>query len=438
MLNLHGRRMDNSFVADAKTVADSRTHFTDDGPQHLRVSLGGAAPPASSFLYYDFPDSVPGEDEEEDYGDISVDVVAAHTDSVLLRLGDKHYLSATFEDNDFFVYRAGAAGPPSLSLLPDRDFLTKVESNHAKYVLRPAVRPALWSGSTGLLRRGENENDLLVVEVDQWYDREAQQEMLEFCVLRTGTSTGTGTGTGTDMPQWELMEPVPILLDNNEVAPRLSSGNAIIPVGDRYLCWVDYENGFFLCDMADEASPKVRYVPVPAEVSRCCSSDDYVRDYNQHDDVFRLKYSLKMGSVGASKVRFVSVSPHCCCGGPGRSTCAHSRFAFTVTTWTMDLSMDMESPLTWVKDGEVDCEEIWALPGYEGLPRANLECPMVSLEDPNVVCFLVSNNRYFTTYEDRKVWMIQLNINTKTLLSVVQFSNDHWNAYYHLPAQLQY
>jgi hypothetical protein len=66
--------------------------------------------------------------------------------------------------------------------------------------------------------------------------------MVEFCVLRLGT----------DMCQWELMELVPILQDDDKVAPRMS-GKAVITIGDRYLCWVDYEKGFLLCDMADEA-----------------------------------------------------------------------------------------------------------------------------------------------------------------------------------------
>ncbi|CAD6257954.1 unnamed protein product [Miscanthus lutarioriparius] len=234
------------------------------------------------------------------------------------------------------------------------------------------------------------------------------------------------------MRQWELMEPVPILQDDdNEVAPV--EGNAVIPVGDRYLCWVDCKNGFFLCDMADEARPKVRYVPVPAEVSRCCSSDDH-DDYDDKD-LFPLKYTKKMGAAGASRVRFVSIDPHCCCGGPGRSTCAHSHFAFTVRTWTMDLNMD-DKPLAWVKDGEMDCEEVWALLGYEGLPRANLLCPVVSLDNPNVVCFLVSHRR-LNKNEDLKVWMIQLNMKSKTLLSVVQLTGAS-RAFDHLPAELQY
>nr|CAB3489286.1 unnamed protein product [Digitaria exilis] len=126
-----------------------------------------------------------------------------------------------------------------------------------------------------------------------------------------------------------------------------------------------------------------------------------------------------MGAAGSNAVRFVSIDPHCCCGGPGRSTCNHSRYAFTINTWTMNISMD--EPLTWVKDGEMDCRELWRHPGYEGLPRANGRCPVVSLDDPDVICFLVDNYR-ITRCEEKKVWMIQLNVKTKALLSVVQCS----------------
>jgi hypothetical protein len=91
-----------------------------------------------------------------------------------------------------------------------------------------------------------------------------------------------------------------------------------------------------------------------------------------------------------------------------------------------------------VEDGEIDGEEIWALPGYEGLPQAIPQWPVVCLDKPNVVCFLVSN--YHFTRDDEKVWMVQLNIKTKTLLSVVQLTsnNDYWREYYHLPAEIQY
>ncbi|RLM58843.1 hypothetical protein C2845_PM18G01910 [Panicum miliaceum] len=59
-----GIRSDEWFVADARTVAYSRTSTG----QHLRVSLGRAPPPASSFVYYDFPDTSPGVEDGDDTG----------------------------------------------------------------------------------------------------------------------------------------------------------------------------------------------------------------------------------------------------------------------------------------------------------------------------------------------------------------------------------
>lgn len=90
----------------------------------------------------------------------------------------------------------------------------------------------------------------------------------------------------------------------------------------------------------------------------------------------------------------------------------------------------------WVKDGEMGCKELWMLPGYEGLPHEVVWCPVVSLDNPNVVCFLVSNVQ-ITRNEDGTVWMIQLNMKTKTLVPVVKVTNDRWREYYHLPSKLQ-
>ncbi|OEL37682.1 hypothetical protein BAE44_0001299 [Dichanthelium oligosanthes] len=228
---------------------------------------------------------------------------------------------------------------PSLSLLPAQDFLTK---------------------NKGLLRRGEDE--LLVVTLQLKYDRDARRDMAEVCLLRHGAR------------QWELTEPVPIVEDEGKGHRGRCGPGTVIPVGDRFLCWVEYGGGFFLCDMADEESPKVR------------------------------------------------------------STCVRSRYAFTINTWTLNLSMD--ELLTWVKDGEIDCEELWGLPGYEGLPRANVQCPVVCLDNPDVVCFLVSNYD-ISRREDGTRWMIQFNVKTKTLQSVIKFTGDPWRAYHHLPAKLQ-
>nr|CAB3489278.1 unnamed protein product [Digitaria exilis] len=116
-----------------------------------------------------------------------------------------------------------------------------------------------------------------------------------------------------------------------------------------------------------------------------------------------------MGAAGSSAVRFVGIEPRCCCGGFGRCSCPKSRHAFTVTTWTLTLTMD--EPIEWVKDTVMDCEELWALPGYEGIPRVHLQSPMVCLDDPDVVWFKV------VSCEEKKEWMIQVDTRRKALLA---------------------
>ncbi|CAL4995008.1 unnamed protein product [Urochloa decumbens] len=476
--------MNDSIVAEAKTMAKSLT----SGGWSLRVSVGNETPPARSFLYYDCADTacndkddhqnvrrrrpeqlpslsplpprnIPIRQEEGTDGWDPYCRLLFYRDTGLLRRAEDELLVAQLEVMPSFserqgkadlcvlrhdrsqwvlkrslpiVHNQGAKGDEQLDcwdstrVIPVADRylcwaqyngsfimcgMENEESPKIRYIptplfpydpsyynddedlvpmwnsmsmgaagpsASPPIRPTVGSGNTGLLQRGDD--DVLLVQLHLMYDPDAQRDMAEFSLLRRG------------VPEWELKELVPIFREEGgegiEQLRTRGGNNTIIPLGDRFLCWVKYESGFLLCDMEDEASPKV------------------------------------------------SIDPHCCCGGAGKSTCAHSRYAFTINAWVMN-NLSMGGSLTWVKDGEMDCEELWRLPGYEGLPQANLMCPVVWLDIPNVICFLVSNGPFVSSYEDRKEWMIQLNIKTKTLLSVVQYSNDSWGAYYHLPTRLQ-
>jgi len=105
----------------------------------------------------------------------------------------------------------------------------------------------------------------------------------------------------------------------------------------------------------------------------------------------------------------------------------HSSFAFNVTTWTLVLRM--EEPMAWVKDGVLDCDEVWQLPCYGCLPRVALEYPMVSSDDPGVVCFTVCEYHHsIDEAHDEKVWMVQINTRSKALLSVVRSDNEDYSA----------
>ncbi|CAL5008835.1 unnamed protein product [Urochloa decumbens] len=169
-----------------------------------------------------------------------------------------------------------------------------------------------------------------------------------------------------------------------------------VPVGNRFLCWVDYNSGFILCDMGkaaaeEEETPKLlRYVPLPPVTPR-------------HDCYLGWPHCCTtLGAAGADTVRFVSViRPPGCCGGSISSS------SNVITTWTMTLST--EEATAWVMDDVVlNCDEMIRNPNHGCLPRdKHLEYPMVSSDDPDVIYFKVG------------AMATAINTRTKKLLSVV-------------------
>ncbi|CAL4982147.1 unnamed protein product [Urochloa decumbens] len=365
-------------VADAKTTAAS---CTSTG-WRFRVSFAIAAPPAFSFLHSDMLGGAPA--GEERHGPPEPSVIAAHGDSVLFRMAV-----------DCFVYTAGSVVSrlPSLSLLP-------------------AGSRALSLQDTGILRRGDDE--LLVVDLTVSRTCRPPRAMAELCVLRLAND-------------WEINTAVPIVHGDGggkggDGLPDFWKAVAAVPVGDRYLCWINYLSGFLLCDMADKTSPpKLPYVRLPDALTRDKEVEDDDDCYSCNgDEKPTLKRSRNMCAAGASSVRLVSVDPRCCCGGPGSSSCHRSRHAFTVTTWTMTLRPD--KPMAWVKDGVLDSDELWALPEYGSLPRVPLQYPVVSSDDADIVCFVVRSD-YGRYLADSQTWTVEVNTRSKTLRSVVPCSS---------------
>ncbi|CAN6362434.1 unnamed protein product [Urochloa humidicola] len=242
LLNYYGCRRD-SIAAQAK---DAVASCTSTG-RRFRVSFLLAAPPASSSLYYDWV----GQGWEGWDGDLAdpLRVVAAHGDSVLLemtkvprnRWQEQHHTSVT---TDYFLYYSGdgAARPPSLSLLPGCYVPMLYERGEVDGERRSRPR-RLPKGGAGVLRRGNGDGDLLVAHLEVSYDE--PRDTAELCVLRLGHH------------EWVLNQAVPIVSDGKlpvADAMRRWETDAVVPVGDRLLCFVDYLRGFLLCDMAAVAA----------------------------------------------------------------------------------------------------------------------------------------------------------------------------------------
>jgi len=208
-------------------------------------------------------------------------------------------------------------------------------------------------------------------------------------------------------------------------------GDKVVPVGDRLLCWVAYSHGYvFLCDMAEERPSRLRYVPLPVVPPPW--TDHYEDGRRPEIEYSRDICGVVGDGVSVGALKYVSIDLRCCC-------CARSSNAFLVTTWTLALRTD-DGPMAWVKDAALDCEELWALPGYDGLLRVHPACPVVSLDNPDVVCFSVGEIE-FESFEERKVWMVEIDMRKKALLSLSVVRCTHFGPHYinpHLPVKLQY
>jgi hypothetical protein len=210
--------------------------------------------------------------------------------------------------------------------------------------------------------------------------------------------------------EWELQR-LPIIHDEGKLQEiSCWDTDKAIPIGNRFLFWVDYYRGIIYSDVWEE-TPQLRYMslPVKPDLSR----------YHKHG-----RHGSSYRSVGATHngdaVRFVEVFARCCCGCRGTTFCARSRYAFNITTW----ALRMDDMRTWDKIGMVDCDELWSLPGYHGVvPRIRPEYPTVSPEDPDVLCFIVRNHMEDVD-GDLAVWLIEFDTRLLELRSVLRYDHD--------------
>ncbi|KAM0827906.1 hypothetical protein ACQ4PT_067882 [Festuca glaucescens] len=79
--------------------------------------------------------------------------------------------------------------------------------------------------------------------------------------------------------------------------------------------------------------------------------------------------------------------------------------------------------MTWWQDGEMDAAELWALPGYCGLPRVPVEYPVVSMDEPGVLCLLLCEDHHDGRRDDGDgtVWLIEVDTARKVLRSVARY-----------------
>ncbi|TVT97769.1 hypothetical protein EJB05_56953, partial [Eragrostis curvula] len=322
--------------------------------------------------------------------------VAAHRHAVLFRL------TVPVEDPewwhayccfpvDYFVYSASpaATSPPSLTRLPpcfEGGFVNPELDKPFRPYRRQQQRCMLDQDMAILCHGDEDAGEFTVADLTCRSPREVE---LSACCT-------------TGLLVHKLPAPPDMKID-----PSLWTTDAIFPL-DGCLCWVDYYQGLLLVDVlhANNDSDntdhqQLRYIPLPKQALR---SRRYYIDADSPDP-FR-----HVSVTDAGIVKLVCIFTK------------HSSLSnFTIITWSFDIRKG-----TWIQDcGNTveDAEFFGMLDAARNrmLPRVRPSFPVVSLADPDVICFMLEEE----VLEDQSdYWMIEVNMRNKKLQSSAPYMRE--------------
>ncbi|XP_048574085.1 uncharacterized protein LOC125554628 [Triticum urartu] len=188
---------------------------------------------------------------------------------------------------------------------------------------------------------------------------------------------------------------------DKDLALQCWETDAVVPVGGRFLCWVDYYRGILVGRVLADGGSALTYVPLPVDTP--WAEPDHGREFPEA--------SRSVCVTAGDTVKFVSVDRGLV-------------FVFTVTIWTPGKARD--GGMEWEKDGEFRAAELWAFSGYERLPRVPPEYPVVSMVDPDALCFMVSAGRHagVDAGGDDTVWLVEVDTRRRAVRSVSRYSKE--------------
>ncbi|KAK3120739.1 hypothetical protein QOZ80_9AG0693080 [Eleusine coracana subsp. coracana] len=374
----------------------------------VRVSVRIVDPPLVSRLYLHWTLKPPLEDVTDPA------VVAAHRNSILFKV------TVPFEDDswwhnscgfpiDYFVYSApttssSSSNVPSLTRLPpcfdERRRRNDEEDKWFKPYRRQRQR-CMIDQDMGLLCHSEDGDEFTVADLTY-----RSEEEVELCLLHHHHHIATPM-------QWRIKKlPTP---PDMKIYPCSLTTDTVFPIGDgRSLCWVDYYHGLLLVDVllllanndnpaADHTQQLLRYIPLPKQAlkSRHPCPDAFSPDPYQH---------VCITDDGIIKLVCIFTK--------------YAQLTFTIITWSLDIHKG-----NWIKDcGTImrDAEFFGLLDSSHRqsnshlLPRVIPSFPVVSLADPDVICFLLKEiNKDRNTY-----WAIEVNMREKVLLSTTPYIGE--------------
>ncbi|XP_072147441.1 uncharacterized protein [Setaria viridis] len=247
--------------------------------------------------------------------------------------------------------------------------------------------------SIGLLCQGEEEEEFTVAELKLYPDRRKRKIFADiFLFLK---SAG----------KWSSSH-VPILHSGNPDDVwhlYIWQTHRVIPV-DHWLCWIDCMQGILFYDV---------FAVAPATISLFrFSVHKFPATHPNRGSWFHRGVSA---FDAAGTLKFVDVTRD---DGITGYKALKPGAGFTMTCHTLLLPSSLSSSsMVWNKDWTVTSDELWSTD--DCLPRQVPMFPQVNIDRPHLAHLLISD----FTYVMRKMWVVTIDMNTRTVESFYQYLN---------------
>ncbi|KAM0834007.1 hypothetical protein ACQ4PT_063895 [Festuca glaucescens] len=337
------------------------------------IALHVAEPPGISRLYLRWP---AGPRRDPNKISSSCVLVAAHHDVLLFRLVPDDPVgprdpSFLLSQHDHFICRASPSESPPLQLRNIPMCAAPVAIVRAKKGKKIITRRLFGDlDPVGILRRGEDEfamAQLGLTRPRQWDRTEA-----ELCVLRSKV--------GDSDHSWEVEQHLPVNYREQESDDLWRWTTDTVLAFDSHLCWVNYSvGGVLLCNVFQE-NPLVTYLRLPIPDRRF----DHPAVVDANRSVCVTKTTISGGRAYEQLMFIDIVREDGNCNGPLSNG---TGFSVTFHSLRTTESNGMEWDMTFF----VTSDELWTRNPL--LPHQALMYPLVSMDKPNVVHFLLREHQ---------------------------------------------
>ncbi|KAJ1259171.1 hypothetical protein BS78_10G133700 [Paspalum vaginatum] len=194
--------------------------------------------------------------------------------------------------------------------------------------------------------------------------------------------------------------------------------DAVVPIGC-WLCWVDY-TASAICSVMCLMTALRLFLELPVKQPCFVNRDEVGRGWLEAHHVL----GATKAKGGGDFLKFVRVLPDDVPPSDGIIIPVNHPFTnrFVVTTWSLRLFSG--DSVVWKEESTITADALMDLEAFDHLPRQVLNYPVIGLNNPDIVSFVLRKENG-TTYDSGEIWLVAIDVKKRIVKSSMFYTKDY-------------